>query len=268
MRRHLASLARRPARRRGRRACRPSRGRWQTPARRPRSERGGAAATVETLATQAAIDTLRARRQRRRRGRRRRRGARRHRAVLVRDRRRRLHGHLPRERRGKVITIDGRETRAGRDAPRLLLGERNVRSPSTTRATAVSPSACPEPSRRGTRRSSATARSRSRRRSRRRSGSRATASSSTRRSSTRRRPTSTGSTTSPRSAALYLDPDGTPHDVGTVFRNPDLARTYERIARPRREGLLPRARSQKRSSRPCRTRSSRRPPTTPGGRDS
>src|SRR5215217_3328295 len=31
-------------------------------------------------------------------------------------------------------------------------------------------------------------------------------------------------------AALYLDPDGTPHDVGTVFRNPDLARTYERIA--------------------------------------
>src|SRR5215211_848400 len=30
-------------------------------------------------------------------------------------------------------------------------------------------------------------------------------------------------------AALYLDPDGTPHDVGTVFRNPDLARTYERI---------------------------------------
>jgi gamma-glutamyltranspeptidase/glutathione hydrolase len=34
----------------------------------------------------------------------------------------------------------------------------------------------------------------------------------------------------PATAALYLDPDGTPHDVGTVFRNPDLARTYERIA--------------------------------------
>jgi gamma-glutamyltranspeptidase/glutathione hydrolase len=34
----------------------------------------------------------------------------------------------------------------------------------------------------------------------------------------------------PSTAALYLDPDGTPHDVGTVFRNPDLARTYERIA--------------------------------------
>ena len=30
--------------------------------------------------------------------------------------------------------------------------------------------------------------------------------------------------------ALYLDPDGTPRDVGTVLRNPDLARAYERIA--------------------------------------
>ena len=30
----------------------------------------------------------------------------------------------------------------------------------------------------------------------------------------------------PSTQALYLDPDGTPHDVGTVLRNPDLARTY------------------------------------------
>jgi gamma-glutamyltranspeptidase/glutathione hydrolase len=29
---------------------------------------------------------------------------------------------------------------------------------------------------------------------------------------------------------LYLDPDGTAHDIGTVQRNPDLARAYERIA--------------------------------------
>ncbi|MPZ72691.1 MAG: gamma-glutamyltransferase [Nitriliruptorales bacterium] len=35
----------------------------------------------------------------------------------------------------------------------------------------------------------------------------------------------------PSSAALYLDPDGTPRDVGTVLRNPDLAATYDRIAR-------------------------------------
>ena len=35
----------------------------------------------------------------------------------------------------------------------------------------------------------------------------------------------------PATAALYLDPDGTPRDVGTVFRNPDIARTYRLIAR-------------------------------------
>jgi len=35
----------------------------------------------------------------------------------------------------------------------------------------------------------------------------------------------------PTTTALYLDPDGTPHDVGTTFRNPDLANTYELIAK-------------------------------------
>jgi gamma-glutamyltranspeptidase/glutathione hydrolase len=35
----------------------------------------------------------------------------------------------------------------------------------------------------------------------------------------------------PATAALYLDPDGTPKDVGTLIRNPDLARTYALIAR-------------------------------------
>ena len=34
----------------------------------------------------------------------------------------------------------------------------------------------------------------------------------------------------PSTAALYLDADGTPRDPGTVLRNPDLARTYRRIA--------------------------------------
>jgi gamma-glutamyltranspeptidase / glutathione hydrolase len=33
----------------------------------------------------------------------------------------------------------------------------------------------------------------------------------------------------PSTAAIYLDPDGTPRDVGTVLRNPDMARAYERI---------------------------------------
>ncbi len=35
----------------------------------------------------------------------------------------------------------------------------------------------------------------------------------------------------PATAALFLDPDGTPRDVGTTFRNPELARTYRIIAR-------------------------------------
>jgi len=34
----------------------------------------------------------------------------------------------------------------------------------------------------------------------------------------------------PASAALFLDSDGTPRDVGSVFTNPELAATYERIA--------------------------------------
>ncbi len=34
----------------------------------------------------------------------------------------------------------------------------------------------------------------------------------------------------PATAALFLDADGTPRDVGTVFRNPALAGTYRRIA--------------------------------------
>jgi gamma-glutamyltranspeptidase / glutathione hydrolase len=35
----------------------------------------------------------------------------------------------------------------------------------------------------------------------------------------------------PSTAALYLDPDGTPRDEGFLLRNPDLADTYRRIAR-------------------------------------
>ncbi|HEX2125921.1 MAG TPA: gamma-glutamyltransferase [Thermoleophilaceae bacterium] len=35
----------------------------------------------------------------------------------------------------------------------------------------------------------------------------------------------------PSTAALYLDPDGTPRDPGSVLRNPDLADTYRRIGR-------------------------------------
>jgi gamma-glutamyltranspeptidase / glutathione hydrolase len=34
----------------------------------------------------------------------------------------------------------------------------------------------------------------------------------------------------PSTAAIYLDPDGTPRDEGSTLRNPDLARTYNQIA--------------------------------------
>jgi gamma-glutamyltranspeptidase / glutathione hydrolase len=34
----------------------------------------------------------------------------------------------------------------------------------------------------------------------------------------------------PSTAAIYLDPDGTPRDRGTILQNPDLAHTYQRLA--------------------------------------
>src|SRR5829696_505458 len=41
----------------------------------------------------------------------------------------------------------------------------------------------------------------------------------------------------PSTATLYLDPDGTPRDVGTTLRNTDLARAYERIGRHGSKGF-------------------------------
>ena len=41
----------------------------------------------------------------------------------------------------------------------------------------------------------------------------------------------------PATAALYLDADGTPRDVGSVFKNPDLARTYELLAARGQKGF-------------------------------
>ena len=41
----------------------------------------------------------------------------------------------------------------------------------------------------------------------------------------------------PSTAAIYLDPDGTPRDVGTVLKNPDMARTYRLIARRGTDGF-------------------------------
>jgi len=41
----------------------------------------------------------------------------------------------------------------------------------------------------------------------------------------------------PSTAALYLDPDGTPRDVGSTMRNPDMAGTYARIAKHGTKGF-------------------------------
>jgi gamma-glutamyltranspeptidase / glutathione hydrolase len=41
----------------------------------------------------------------------------------------------------------------------------------------------------------------------------------------------------PSTAAIYLDPDGTPRDVGSTLRNPDMARAYEQIARRGPDGF-------------------------------
>ena len=41
----------------------------------------------------------------------------------------------------------------------------------------------------------------------------------------------------PSTAAIYLDPDGSPREVGSVLRNPDMARTYRLIARRGTDGF-------------------------------
>ena len=64
----------------------------------------------------------------------------------------------------------------------------------------------------------------------------------------------------PSTAAIYLDPDGTPRDVGSTLRNPDLAGTYEAIAKRRRRRVLHAARSRSRSSTRWTTRPSRPSP--------
>jgi gamma-glutamyltranspeptidase / glutathione hydrolase len=58
------------------------------------------------------------------------------------------------------------------------------------------------------------------------------------------------------SRKLYLDRDGTAHDVGTVQRNPDLARAYRRIAQLGAEGFYRGAIAD------ALTRAVRRPPLT------
>ena len=68
----------------------------------------------------------------------------------------------------------------------------------------------------------------------------------------------------PSTAAIYLDADGTPRDVGTTLRNPDMARAYEYIASRGARGFYDgRDRARDRAGAP-RSRRSRRPRTTSG----
>ncbi len=192
---------------------------------------GGAAASVETLATQAAIDTLKA-------------GGNAIDAAVA------AAGVLGvtepfscglggggfmviRPAHGKVITIDGRETAPEATTSDVVHRPRDrpaagVQRRALERAVRRRPRHARDVGRRAEEVRDDEAQGRAEAGHQRRAR---TASSSTRRSSTRRRARSTGSTTFPTTAALYLDPDGTPHDVGTTFRNPDLAHTYELIAK-------------------------------------
>ena len=183
---------------------------WRCP-RRPRGRRrrqptangtGGAAASVDPLATQAAIDVHGGRRQRLRRGDRRRERARRRRAVQLRHRRRRLHGH-PRRQDGQDhddrLAREVARRRWSRAASSSTASRRPTRSSRST-ATAACRAGVPgtpyavgvhaAPLRHATSSSEALAYGVERRAAR--------ASRSTRRSSTRRRPTRRTSTTSRR----------------------------------------------------------------------
>ena len=237
----------------------------QPPAKQPTAVgRGGAAATVDALGTRAAIADPAPRRQRGRRRRGRGRGARRGRALLLRHRRRRLHGHPHARRQGHhdrlaraVARGDASPTRSSRTAPS---------SPSTTRATAACRPASPARSPAGTARCAATGPGLLRQVLRPASASPRDGFVVDETFVSQTEPNVPWFDDIPSTARLYLDPDGTPRDVGTVLRNPDLARTYRRIARRGPDGFYPGAggRGDRRRGPPAAGRPGRRPRLAPG----
>ena len=230
-----------PGRRRARADVRPATARRRRPRNRPRPRpptgSGGAAATVDLLATQAAIDTLRAGgnavdatvaaagvlgvtepfscgiggggfmviRTRARQGRRRSTAARPRPPRCARTRSSRTASPLAVRRRPLQRPV-GRRARHRRQAGTKAL--RGYGTMFAARDAAARPSASP-----------------------------ATGSPSTRPSSTRRSANVDFFDDVPSTAAIYLDPDGTPRDVGSTLRNPDMARAYELIAKHGAKGF-------------------------------
>ena len=168
----------------------------------------------------------------RERGRRRRgggRSARRDRAVLVRHRRRRVHGdpHLQGQghhhRRARGV--------AAHDAPGLVLGERRSARLQRGVATAACRPASPARPPPGSAPWTATAPGRSAARSQ--PGIRVASDGFTVDQTffDQTTPNIDWFNDIPSTAAIYLDPDGTPRDVGSTLQNPDLARTYRLLGR-------------------------------------
>ena len=203
--------------------------------------------------------------QRRQRGRRRGGGgrrARRDRAVLVRHRRRRVHGHPHRAREGHH---DRRaRDRAGHDAPDSFWENGAPLAFNDARYSGMSAGipGTPPP---GSAPSSATAPGRSRERCE--PGIRVARDGFTVDQTffDQTTPNIDWFNDIPSTAAIYLDPDGTPRDVGTTLQNPDLARTYRRSRRDGSGRVLPRPAGRARWPRPRSTRPRPPTPTTPGG---
>ena len=219
---------------------------------------GGAASSVDALATRRRADSPAQRRQRRRRRGRSRRRPRRRRAVLLRHRRRRLHGHLARRPARSRPSTAGRprpppcadvvlrpngQPLAFDDAP---LSGLSVGVPGTRARAGTSRCALRD----------VLARARAAARHPRREGR---LHGRPRRSPGRSSDNQAAFAQVPSTAALYLDPTARRATSARRSRNPDLARTYEAIAKRRRRRVLHRPdragdRPTRSTSRPSRPR--------------